>query len=310
MQEEDHTMTTTNSPEPYFSHLPGEVLQNIFQRFDFYDLLSCQRVCRSWCAYCPGAYSKLRESLFLESACTPLAKIPQLTMTFGVEESVCLDEKCGLPGFKFELRMSCAALEGEAEGDESDREDEEKDVKEECEEGSKDDGVEAGSEERKGKESQDRQPSEKVKSKMKVRFHPFVEDLASYLGIIHPSFQPAHTTCPNLIRLPTQTIFFSSPPNLGIKTKYQPELRKDGSWKHMLACVPPAMHIAVRCKWETSDGRVLHWQGDNLRGPEGVELQALAELLKTVLEHADLHASELCDRIVVRGHWDAEVRVW
>ncbi|CAO2650373.1 Nn.00g016650.m01.CDS01 [Neocucurbitaria sp. VM-36] len=45
-------------------HMPAEVLQTIFRKLSFYDLMRCKRVCKTWNAYLPGDDPVLHRKLF------------------------------------------------------------------------------------------------------------------------------------------------------------------------------------------------------------------------------------------------------
>ncbi|KAJ6202376.1 hypothetical protein J3E72DRAFT_399920 [Bipolaris maydis] len=51
--------------ESFAPHMPPEVLQMVFHELDFFDLLRCQRVCKTWRACLPGNDPKLRDKLFV-----------------------------------------------------------------------------------------------------------------------------------------------------------------------------------------------------------------------------------------------------
>ncbi|EUC27350.1 hypothetical protein COCCADRAFT_41903 [Bipolaris zeicola 26-R-13] len=61
---------TENNMELFAPHIPPEVLQMVFHELDFFDLLRCQQVCKTWCACLPGNDPKLRDKLFVNRTMT------------------------------------------------------------------------------------------------------------------------------------------------------------------------------------------------------------------------------------------------
>lgn len=61
-----HHHTHHNHSRRAINHLPAEVLQNIFAYLDFWHLLRCQRVCKTWQALVPGDSPLLAETLYLK----------------------------------------------------------------------------------------------------------------------------------------------------------------------------------------------------------------------------------------------------
>ncbi|KAJ6278014.1 hypothetical protein J3E71DRAFT_346226 [Bipolaris maydis] len=56
---------TERNMESFAPYMPPEVLQMVFHELDFFDLLRCQRVCKTWRACLPGNDPKLRDKLFV-----------------------------------------------------------------------------------------------------------------------------------------------------------------------------------------------------------------------------------------------------
>ncbi|EUC41916.1 hypothetical protein COCMIDRAFT_29367 [Bipolaris oryzae ATCC 44560] len=56
---------TEKKMESFTPYMPPEVLQMVFHELDFFDLLRCQQVCKTWRAYLPGNDPKLRDKLFV-----------------------------------------------------------------------------------------------------------------------------------------------------------------------------------------------------------------------------------------------------
>lgn len=63
-----HTSSSSHHhpPKHCINHLPAEVLQNIFVYLEFWDLVRCQRVCKTWQAMVPGDSPLLAETLYLK----------------------------------------------------------------------------------------------------------------------------------------------------------------------------------------------------------------------------------------------------
>jgi hypothetical protein len=78
---EETASSRTTTPGQY---LPGEVLQMIFRRLSFFDLIRCMRVCKTWSAYLPGDDSILHEALFLKSRSPVLSHSLGLTVYFTI----------------------------------------------------------------------------------------------------------------------------------------------------------------------------------------------------------------------------------
>ncbi|KAF1915189.1 hypothetical protein BDU57DRAFT_518043 [Ampelomyces quisqualis] len=50
--------------ENFIQSIPPEILQTVFRKLKFFDLMHCQQVCKHWAAYLPGNDPALKELLF------------------------------------------------------------------------------------------------------------------------------------------------------------------------------------------------------------------------------------------------------
>lgn len=98
---------STDNTVPLIQGFPPEVLQLIWRHndcLDFFDLLSCQQVCRYWRSYLPGNDPELRSALYCSSAQGSKRSV-ELHVCIRIHQKLSL-RRGKLPRLEFELSLT------------------------------------------------------------------------------------------------------------------------------------------------------------------------------------------------------------